>query len=362
MTVQAIVLDRFGNEDVLQLRDVQDPVARPGEVVVRVLACGVNHVDLDVRAGTSRFRIDLPRILGREISGEVVDVAPDVTALGVGDRVAAGEMFTSCWRCELCLDGRDNLCWAVDYPGVFRDGGYAQYVALPAASCQRLPESLSHQTSAAAQVTFGTAWHALVRRAAGIAPGQTILVTAAASGVGSAGVQVARLLGMRVFAAVGSAAKADAVRELGVETVFVYGRDPVAAGIRDLTAGRGVDVVLDSVGGDVFREAMTALAHGGRLVLAGAHAGEVVPTDLIEIFRYERAVLGTARATRGEMATVMDHLAAGTLAPVIDRTLPLSEAAAAHRRLAERSAVGKVVLLPWDPAESGGPDDGGGRR
>lgn len=345
--MRAIVLDRFGDEDALRFGEVPDPHPAPGEVVVQIHACGVNHVDLDVRAGISRFPIQLPRILGREISGEVVEVAPDVRSLNVGDRVAAGEMFTSCWQCEQCLNGRDNLCWDVEYPGVLRDGGYAQYVALPASHCARQPDTLSHVASAASQVTHGTAWRALVDRSGRTHPGETVLITAAASGVGSAGIQVARLLGLRVIAAVGSRAKAEAVRALGAEEVFVYGEDALSGEVRALTGGRGVDIVFDIAGGEVFREGMRSLAHGGRLVLAGAHAGEVVPTDLIEIFRYERTIAGTARATRGQMATVMEHLAAGTLQPVVDRLFPVEEAPEAHRRLAARANVGKVVLLPW---------------
>lgn len=344
--MKAAVLTAFGDEDALELRDWPDPVPQPGEVLLHVEACGVNHVDLDVRAGTSRFPIDLPRILGREIAGQVVEVGEDVGDIAPGDRVAAGEMFTSCWRCEQCLSGYDNLCWNVAYPGVFRDGGYAELVAVPARDCMRLPEGLSSLDVAASQVVFGTAWRALLNRSLGLMPQDTVLITAAASGVGTAGIQVANLVGARVIAAVGSPAKLDAVRRLGPAAVVSYEQDDLVEAVRTLTGGRGVDVAFEIAGGQLFQQAMASLRHGGRLVLAGAHAGERVETDLIEIFRYERAVLGTARATRAEMGAVLRALAAGQLTPVIDRTFPLAGAPDAHRYLARREHVGKIVLAP----------------
>ena len=344
--MKAVVLTRFGGEGVLEVLETPDPRPGRGEVLIQVRACGVNHVDLDVRAGISRFPVKLPLILGREISGDVVEVGSDVRSLREGDRVAAGEMFTACWRCELCLNGRDNLCWSVDYPGLMRDGGYAELVALPESYCVPLAPDLSHQVSAAGQITFGTAWRALVHRSLGVFPGETILITGAASGVGSAGIQVAGLLGLRVIAVVGSRLKVEAVKGLGAEEVIVYGEEDVADRVRDWTGGRGVDLVFDIVGGELFRESMKTLRYGGRLVLAGAHAGEVMPTDLIEVFRYERTILGTARATRGEMALVMSMLAERRLSPVIDSIMPTSRAADAHRRLASRENVGKVILVP----------------
>lgn len=344
--MKAVVLRHHGDEDSLEHLDWPDPVPGPGEVLIRVGACGLNHVDLDVRAGSSRFTVDLPRILGREIAGEVVALGPGATERRLGDRVAAGEMFTACWQCEQCLGGSDNLCWNVDYPGLFRDGGYAELVTVPARNTARVPDNLSFIAAAASQVGFGTAWRALLQRSLGLLPQDVVLITAAASGVGSAGIQVAKLVGCRVIAVVGSAEKEAAVRELGADWTVDHSKRAVDDAVREITSGRGVDVAFEIAGGRLFQEAMRSLRYGGRLVLAGAHSGEQVETDLIPIFRYERAIIGTARATLGEMSRVFAALAAGQLRPVIDSTFPLHQAADAHRRMASRRNVGKVVLVP----------------
>lgn len=344
--MKAVVLSEFGSCDRLEFRDWPDPQPRDDEVLLDVLACGVNHVDLDVRAGISRFPIQLPHILGREIVGEVTAVGTRVEGLKTGDRVMAGEMFTACWRCPQCLGGRDNVCWNVDYPGVFRPGGYAEMIAVPARDTMLLPDGLDPIDAAASQVTLGTAWRALLNRSGGLIPGERVLITAAASGVGSAAVQVAHLVGAEVIAAVGDAAKAKQVMALGADHVVDYSTTDLAAAVADLTDGGGVDLALEIAGGDLFRGAMASLRDGGRLVLVGAHGGEVVPTDLIPIFRYERAVLGSARATRSEMTSAMQALASGRIKAVVDSAIPLDQAPDAHRRLESRKNVGKVVLVP----------------
>ena len=344
--MRASVLRQHGGEDVLEYLDWPDPVPAAGEVLIRVEACGLNHVDLDVRAGTSRFPVKLPLILGREIGGVVVACGPDVEGLRVGDRVAAGEMSTACWKCEQCLGGFDNLCWSVDYAGIFRDGGYAELVALPERYCLPLPDELSTRDAAATQIAFGTAWRALLNRSGGLVPAETVLVTAAASGVGTAVIQVAKLVGAVVIAAVRDAAKSDQVKRLGADHVVTYGEGGFEHSVQAITKGRGVDVVVEIAGGPLFAQSMRSLRQGGRLILIGAHAGEEVATDLIPIFRYERAVIGTARATRGEMIQMMKTLARADLHAVIDRAFPLKEAAAAHRYLASRANVGKVLLEP----------------
>lgn len=344
--MKASVLRRHGDEDALEYLDWPDPVPTRGEVLIRVEACGLNHVDLDVRSGISRFAVRLPLILGREIGGVVVACGPGVTELRVGDRVAAGEMLTACWKCEQCLGGFDNLCWNVDYAGLFRDGGYAELVALPERYCLPLPDGVSTRDAAATQIAFGTAWRALLKRGGGLVPAETVLVTAAASGVGTAVIQVAKLVGATVIAAVRDVAKAEEMKRLGADHVVTYGTGGFERSVQDFTTGRGVDLVVEIAGGPLFTQSMRSLRQGGRLIIVGAHAGEEVPTDLIPIFRYERAVIGTARATRGEMIQMMKALAAGNVHAVIDRTFALKDAAAAHRYLASRENIGKVLLAP----------------
>lgn len=344
--MRAVVLSEFGPEENLVFRDWPDPVPGEGDVLLEVLACGVNHVDLDVRSGLSRFGVELPLILGREIVGRVAELGGGASDLKVGDVVAAGEMFTSCWRCEQCLEGRDNLCWNVAYPGLFRDGGYAEMVAVASSGCMAVPDGVDPVTAAASQVTYGTAWRALLNRGGALLPGETVLVTAAASGVGTAAVQVAASVGARVIAAAGDPSKLPSLSELGAEWVVSYRERDLAEAVAEITGGRGVDLAFEIAGGPLFRAALASLRIGGRLVLAGAHGGEVVPTDLIPIFRYERSVIGTARATRREMQLAFEALASGRFRPMVDAVLPMDQASEAHRRLAGRRNVGKVVLVP----------------
>jgi NADPH:quinone reductase-like Zn-dependent oxidoreductase len=229
--------------------------------------------------------------------------------------------------------------------GVQEPGGYAELVLAPAWSLIRLPDDLAFVDAAAVQTTFSTCWHALTRRAP-VEQGQWVLVNAAGSGVGTAGIQVARLLGGRVIASAGSDAKLARATVLGADAVVNYATEDLTARLLELTDGRGVDVVMESVGGDVLASSLAALAKDGRVVTVGAHAGEVVPIDVILLFRHQWSLIGSVRATADEIRHVVDLVAEGRLDPVVDSTLPLEAAADAHRLVESRKQFGKVVLVP----------------
>ena len=345
--MKAVRFHRFGGPEVLQLEEVPVPVPGPGEVLIRVGACGVNHVDLDLRAGVSGFALDLPHTLGIETAGEIVALGEGVAPDMLGERVIV-PFGVSCGECRECLAGRDNLCQLRMGAGYTRPGGYAEYLTFPAGVLMRAPEGLSSIDAAATLVSFSTAWHMLVNRAA-LRPGETVLVQAASSGVGSAAIQIARFTGARVIATGSSASKLQAARALGAQEVINYASDDFVARVRDLTDGRGVDVVVEFVGGEVFTRSLDCLVPDGRLVTCGAHAGEKPTVNVIDIFRRELRIIGSRRATRLEMRRVMELVAAGTLRPVIDSVLPLAEAAEAHRRMEERRHFGKLVLTPAEP-------------
>ena len=333
---------KFGGPEVLVHEEAPKPAPKPGEALVRVRAVGINHVDLDHRAGTSRIPLTFPHILGREFAGEVASDAGDFKE---GDRVWV-TCRIPCRRCELCLAGRDNLCVKEGYFGLDIPGGYAEYVAVPIANLNALPSHVRYEDAAAAQIAFGTAWHVLINRG-GLQAGQTVLIQAAGSGIGSAAVQVAKLAGAgMIIATASSEKKLEQAKALGATHLINYSREKFADKVMALTGGRGVDVVMEHIGGEVFTESLKCLARGAIIVTVGAHAGEVVQFDIIPFFRRELRLAGSKNASVLELRKVMDLVANGKLKPVIHKALPLAQAAEGHRVVDSRDFFGKVVLLP----------------
>ena len=333
---------KFGGPEVLVHEEAPKPTPKPSEALVRVRAVGINHVDLDHRAGTSRIPLTFPHILGREFAGELAGNAGDFKE---GDRVWV-TCRIPCRRCELCLAGRDNLCVKEGYFGLDIPGGYAEYVAVPIANLNALPSHVRFEDAAAAQIAFGTAWHVLINRG-GLQAGQTVLIQAAGSGIGSAAVQVAKLAGAAMIIATASSEKKLAqAKALGATHLINYSGGKFADQVMALTGGRGVDVVMEHIGGEVFIESLKCLARGAIIVTVGAHAGEVVQFDIIPFFRRELRLAGSKNASVLELRKVMGLVADGKLKPVIHKALPLAQAAEAHRVVDSRDFFGKVILLP----------------
>ena len=342
--MKAVRFHEYGAADVLRYEDCPQPEPGPGEALIRVRACAVNHVDIDMRNGTSRLPLTLPHTLGFEIAGEVAAIGSGVNEVAVGDRVSPLYQI-HCRECEWCRRGEHMHCESIEMLGVQSPGGYAEYVTAPAWALIVLPDSLSFEHAAAIQTTFGTVLHALTGRAQ-LREGEWVLVNAAGSGVGTAGVQVARMLGARVIASAGADFKLERARELGAEAVVNYATEDLAQRVRTITGGRGVDVVMESVGGDVLRASIDALAKDGRVVTVGGHAGEVVPVDVITLFRNQWSLIGSVRATADELRHAVSLAASGELQPVIHEVFPLENAADAHRLMEERRQFGKLVLVP----------------
>ena len=342
--MKAVRLHQFGGPEVLRLEDVPDPAPMTGDVLLRVRACGLNHLDVDCRAGVSRLPLVLPHTLGREIAGEVVALGPGVDSVRVGDRVLA-HIAPACRRCGACLAGRDNLCQTPNLPGIHRPGGYAELAVVSAWGIEAIPPQLSFQQAAAVPIAFGTAWHMLITRGR-LRAGETVLIQAAGSTIGSAAIQVARLAGARVLATAGSDAKLAKAKALGAHEAINYREEDLVAAVRKHTDGRGVDLVFEHIGGEVFTKSLTCLVPGGRMAVCGAHAGEVVPLDIIEFFRREIDLLGSFRATSAELRQVFSLVVEGGLRPVIHAAFPLAEAAEAHRVMERREHFGKLLLVP----------------
>ena len=342
--MKAARFHEYGDASVLLYEDVPDPVAGPGEVVVRVRACAINHVDIDIRNGSSRIPLTLPHILGMEFGGEIVELGAGVEGWAVGDRVSPIFQI-HCNACEMCARGEHHHCRNPNMLGIHSPGGHAEYVAVPAWVLYRLPDHMSFEDAAAAQTSFCTGIHALRTRAA-MQPGDWVLVNAAGSGVGTAAIQVARHFGGRVIASARTDEKLAKAKELGAEIVVNYSRENLGEAVRAATGGRGVDIVYESVGGEILRHSIDALATFGKLVCIGCHAGEVEPVDFIHLFRNEWSLIGSARSRFGEIVEALDLVAAGSLKPTVHGVFPLAQAADAHRLMESRGHTGKILLAP----------------
>jgi NADPH:quinone reductase-like Zn-dependent oxidoreductase len=348
----------YGAVDVLAVEDIEDPQCGPGDVLVRLSACALNHFDLDLRSGVSRIPLDLPHVLGCEGVGRVEAVSPEAAdRWRKGDRVMVLEEIP-CGRCVVCVEGHQNLCDEGSWVGVSRQGCYAELIAVPAHAVIPLPEARTDVEWAAVQAAFGTAWHMLITRG-GLRTGERVLINAVGSGIGSAALQIALNAGAEVFATAGSEAKLDRARAMGAHHAFSYGEGDWADAVQAATGGKGVDLVYDHVGGDVFVKSLSLLRPGGRLATCGAHAGESVPLDIVELFRAERTIIGSRTFTRPELETVVRLVAAGQLDPVVDSVLSIAEARIAHEKLERRDHFGKIVMTPSQPTSTAEGDNAG---
>ena len=339
--MKAIRFHSHGGPDVLRLEEVADPVIGPGEALVRVRACALNHLDLWQRRGLRRVTIPLPHISGSDVAGEVVAANGGSVAAGTRVMVQPG---VSCGHCLACLSGDDNECPQYEVLG-YRNhpGGYAELTKVPSQNLVPLPDTIPFVDAAAFPLTFMTAWHMLITRAR-LQRGEDVLVLAAGSGVGQAAVQIARLTGARVIATAGSDAKLERARALGADEGINHHTQDIAEEVKRLTGRRGVDVVVEHVGAATWAKSVRSLARNGRLVTCGATTGGDAGLDLLALFSKRLSIIGSYMGTKAELVRAAQHFFAGRLKPVIDRAYPLAEAAAAQQRLEESGQFGKIVL------------------
>lgn len=341
--MKATRFHHHGDADVLVYEDAPDPVCGPGQVVVRVRACALNHLDLWQRRGLDRVSIPLPHISGADVAGEIAEVGPGVDDWHVGARVML-QPGLSCGRCQWCLGGMDNRCARYDVLGYQSDGGYAELVAVPVANLMAMPETVDFVTAAAFPLAFLTAWHMLITKA-GLTERDTVLVLAAGSGVGQAAVQIAKAFGARVIATAGGDDKLTKARALGADEVVDHYRDDLVGHVRKWTDRKGVDIVIEHVGAATWERSVRCLARGGRVVTCGATTGHDASLDLRHLFARQLSLIGSYMGTKAELLRAAALFGSGALRPVVDRTFPLSEAGQAHRHLESASQFGKVVLV-----------------
>jgi NADPH:quinone reductase-like Zn-dependent oxidoreductase len=343
--VKAVVIRRHGGPEVLETEDRPIPEPGPGEARVRVRAVALNHLDVWVRRGVPGHPFPLPLVPGCDLAGTLDALGPGpAPGWRVGDPVLAAP-GVSCGLCAACASGDDHLCRDYGILGETRDGGCAEFAVLPVRNLLPHPKGMEPSSAAAIPLVFLTAWHMVAVRVR-LRPGETVLVHAAGSGVSSAAIQIAKVLGARVIATVGSPAKVEKARALGADEVIDYRAADFAAEVRRLTGKRGVDAIVDHVGPDTWEGNIRSLARGGRLVLCGSTSGFDVRTDPRFVFFKNLAILGSTMGSRGELHEVLRLVDQGRLRPVVDSVLPLADVAEGHRRLEARAAFGKIVLVP----------------
>ncbi|MDE0903349.1 MAG: zinc-binding dehydrogenase [Planctomycetota bacterium] len=343
--MQAVQITQHGGPEVLQLADVQRPEPGPGEVLVRVLAVSVNHLDLWVRRGMPGFPVEFPRIPGCDGTGEVAALGAGVNDLSVGQQVLLEPGFTTSLDSDFVRLGQDNLAPDYGIRGEHCDGFAAEYVTLPARYCLPLPAGLDPITTAATPLTFLTAWGMLMERAV-IRKGETVMILGAGSGVGCAAIQIARDEGCRVFTSASSPEGRALGLELGAEAAVDHTDPNWPKEIKALTGGKGTDVVVEHVGPATWSGSMRVLARLGRLVTCGGTTGPEVQLQLPHLFIKQQTVLGSTMGPRSALPLILARLSAGVYRPVIDRILPLAEARQAHQLLEDRAVRGKIILVP----------------
>jgi NADPH:quinone reductase-like Zn-dependent oxidoreductase len=342
--MKAVFFKEHGGVEKLVYGERPTPRPGAGEALVRVKACALNHLDIWLRMGIPGLPIPLPHIAGSDVAGVVEKLGPEAAGAAPGQKVLVAPGLP-CRQCDECLLGRDHLCVRYDILGQGRNGGYADYVTVPAANLVPLPEGLSFEEAASFPLVFLTAWHMLVSNAK-LRAGESVLVQAGGSGVGIAAIQVAKLWGATVFTTVGSAAKAAKAKALGADHVINYAERDFVKDVRDATDKRGVDVVVEHVGPATFEKSLLCLAKGGRMVTCGATTGRQAQFDLRTLFSRNITVLGSRMGTRRDLDEALRFLKAGRLKPVVDKVFPLKKASEAQAYMEERKHFGKIVLVP----------------
>lgn len=340
--MKAVRIHEHGGPQVLKIEEVATPELKAGHALVRLKACGLNHLDLWVRKGVPGHTFPLPIIPGCDGSGVIEALGDGISGWEKGDDVLIAPGF-SCGACAHCLRGDDNLCQHYGIFGETRDGTCAEFVLVPAANLLKKPANLSFEEAASMPLAFLTAWHMLVEKAR-VAPGEDVLIHAAGSGVSVAALQICKLFGARVFVTSSSDEKLEKAKALGADEGINYSSQDFSREIKTFTGKRGVDIVVDHVGEATWEKSIASLAKGGRLVSCGATSGFDLRTDARRFFFLSLTLYGSTMGSRSELHTVLKLAEQGRLKPVVDSILPWTDVSKAHEKLERREAFGKVVL------------------
>lgn len=340
--MRAIAIDGYGEPEVAQVRELPDPQPGPNDVVVRLRAAALNHLDLWTTSGSLGFDISFPFVLGADGAGEIDVVGVDVAGLRVGARVLVNPAI-SCRDCERCRAGQHSECVRFQMLGEHLDGTFAELVRVPAANVFPFPEHLSFAEAAALGVTFITAYRMLFTQG-DLKPGEWVLVTGIGGGLALSLLQLARPVAGKIFVTSSSDDKLERARDLGADVTINYRTEDVAKAVRAATGKRGVDLVVDSAAGPTVDPSLRSLVQGGRLVVSGATAGSTSEIDVRRLFWKQLRVIGSTMGSDSDVSQMLRMVAGTELRPMIDRSFPLEQAADALRYLERQEQFGKVVL------------------
>ena len=342
--MKAVLFEEHGDRSVIDYGEIPDPEPGSEEVLIDVKAGALNHLDVWTRGGLPGIDLEMPHVPGSDGAGEVIEVGEDVTRFEPGDRVAltAGVW---CGDCEFCRHGEESMCVRFHIIGEHVPGVHSELAAVDEQNLVPVPEGVDWETAAAAPLVFQTAWRMLIDRAE-LREGETVLVLGASGGVGHAAVQIADHAGADVIATASTERKREYAREIGADETIDYTDVDFSKAVRELTDGRGVDVVLDHIGGETWGKSIKSLRKGGRLVTCGATGGFNPETDVRRLFWNQLELIGSTMATPGQVDDVLSLVWDGTLEPRIRDVLPMSETARAHEMIEEREGFGKVVVVP----------------
>ena len=347
--MKAIAFTEQGGVDVLKYQEVAEPTLGPDEILVKVKACAVNYLDIHARRDRPEIKQKLkatgaPHILGSDIAGEIADISGTHSELTIGDRVLLAPCIPCC-ICSDCVNGYENLCDTQQLLGFQTDGGYAAFVKAPAKNTIRIADELPFVEASALPIAYLTAWHMLITRAQ-LRAGDDILILGAGGSVGSAGLQIAKLVGARIFATASTDEKLARAKQFGTDVTINYADIDFSEVILEETNGRGVDVVLEHVGAATWEQSISSLAKNGRLVSCGVTTGNIGEINIRKMYQKQLTIMGSALGTPTELRTLARLAEQRRLVPIIDSTLPLEKAAEAHQLLESRKNFGKVCLLP----------------
>ena len=343
--MKAVYLTEHGGIEALTYGDLPEPELGPNDVKIRVRACALNRLDVFTRAGVrgTRIRFSGPHVLGGDVAGDVVEAGTEVTRVKAGDRVVVNPRLT-CGQCRFCVSGAEEFCTKPGMLGSSANGGYAEYVKVPAVNTVALPDSLSYEQAASLPTVFLPSWTILIRRAE-LKPWETALILSGSSGVGTAAIQVAKkVVGATVITTTSTEEKVRRAREIGADEVINYTDEDIAKRVKEITGGRGVDVVLDHVGAEFWPAAMASLALGGRYGICGVSSGYQAELQMGRLFTKYQTVFGVFMGRKEDLQQIVDMAARGVIRGIVHDTYPLQDAARAHETMESRDFFGKLVL------------------